>query len=76
MRLFLLLFIIFSFNLLSSQGFAQEQSNDGREQRSESDTSAQSEGDCNSIDDIELGTATAALSNGPSNNTQGQGRID
>ena len=76
MRLFLLLFVVFSFSFLSSyQGFAQEQSNGGREHSSssESSTSAQSEGECHSIDDIELGTATAALSDRPSNGQNGQG---
>ena len=67
MRLFLLLFVVFSFHFLTFQALAQEQSNDGKEHRSESGTSAQSDGDCHSVGDIELGTVTAALpSNRPS----------
>ena len=64
MRLFLLLSVFFSLSFLTSYAFAQEQANGGREHRDESGTSAQSEGDCHSISDIELDTVTAAL---PSN---------
>ena len=58
---------------MSSQGLAQEQPNNGREHRDEARTSAQSGGECNTVDDIEISSVTTVAASGSGTN-QGDGQ--